>query len=162
MVKKEALRVSRMKRRAELSESERTLASLKICQRLFDEIDWKKIKRINAYVALSTLGEVDPEPLLSRLKVEFPKIKIVVSPFRVDAEHPPGNFDIVLVPLVGFDSHCNRIGMGGGWYDGYFAAHPNSLKIGLAYSLQKVNEIPISPIDVPMDMIVTEKAVFRR
>lgn len=162
MASKEALRVSSMKRRQKLSKTDRTLASLQICQRAFDEVDWKKVKRVNAYVALETLGEVDPEPLIDRLSVEYPKIKVVVSPFRVDAEHPVGEFDVVFVPLVSFDAGCNRIGMGGGWYDGYFAAHPTALKVGLAYAVQEVKDIPISPIDVPMDMIITEKGVCKR
>ena len=29
----------------------------------------------------------------------------------------PWTLDLILVPLVGFDPHCNRIGMGGGFYD---------------------------------------------
>lgn len=162
MSTKEALRVSSMKRRAEISSSKRTLASLLICQKVFDSVDWQSVTRVNSYQALDSLGEVVPQSLIDRLSLEFPAIEIVVSPFRVDADHPEGEFDIVIVPLVAFDKDCNRIGMGGGWYDGYFAAHPNTKKIGLAFETQKVPAVPISPIDVPLDMVVTETKTYSR
>lgn len=162
MVSKEALRVSAMKRRAQLSESERKLASLQACQRLFDEFDWAKVQRINVYKALHSLSEADPSPLVDRIRAEYPNVEIITSPFRVDAEHPTEIFDIVVVPIVAFDRDCNRVGMGGGWYDGYFAAHPLATKVGLAFETQKVHSVPISPVDVPMDKIVTERTTYAR
>lgn len=162
MVTKEALRVASMKRRTQLSPAQQKLASLRICQEVFKLVDWNDVMRLNTYKALASLHEVDPMPLLQRLTKAYPHIELVVSPFHVDAEHPRGEFDVVIVPLVAFDANCNRIGMGGGWYDGYFAAHPNALKIGVAFSTQEVPTIPISPVDVPLDIVVTEKRVFKR
>lgn len=162
MVTKDALRVATMKRRIQLSPAERKLASLKICQDVFSIVDWTKVKRVNAYKALQSLHEVDPRSLLAMITKNYPRIEIVVSPFQANAQHPKGEFEVVIVPMVAFDSNCNRIGMGGGWYDGYFAAHANAIKIGVAYSTQEVPVVPISPLDVPMDIVVTEKAIFRR
>ncbi len=162
MVSKEALRIASMKRRTALSPGEQTLASLKICQRVYDEIDWSSVKRLNAYKALKSLHEVDPSSLLVRIGLEHPDIDIVVSKFKIDAAQPDGEFDIILVPLVAFDGSCNRIGMGGGWYDEYLASQPGALKVGIAFSLQKVAQVPISPVDVAMDMVITEKKTFKR
>ena len=50
---------------------------------------------------------------------------------------------ILLVPLVAFDKHLNRIGYGGGFYDRYIKKIKKSKKIitiGLAYSFQKVKK----------------------
>jgi len=162
MKSKSTVRANATKRRSAISPREHRLASLSICQNLFDDIDWSSMRRINTYHALKSLNEADPTSLLQRIMREYPHIEIVMSPFNIDAKHPKGSFDIVIAPVVAFDTSCNRIGMGGGWYDGYFAAHPTTKKIGLAFEVQKVSEVPISATDVPMDMIVTEKMVYRR
>ena len=68
--------------------------------------------------------------------------------------------NILLVPLVAFDEHLNRVGYGGGFYDRYIKRNKKNKKIitiGLAYSFQKVNKIPINKYDIKLDFIVTEK-----
>ena len=69
---------------------------------------------------------------------------------------------MILVPVVAFDSLCHRIGYGGGWYDRWLFSQARVLKIGLAYETQKVQSVPAEAHDVPLDMIVTEKAVYQR
>lgn len=73
------------------------------------------------------------------------------------------SLDTVLVPLVGFDNHLNRLGMGGGYYDRCFAqrqsqAAPPTL-IGVAYECQCVSSVYPDSWDVPLDIIVTEDRV---
>ena len=68
--------------------------------------------------------------------------------------------NILLVPLVAFDKHHNRVGYGGGFYDRYIKKLKKKKKIitiGLAYSFQKVKKIPINKYDIKLDFIVTEK-----
>ena len=68
--------------------------------------------------------------------------------------------DILLVPLVAYDKHLNRIGYGGGFYDRYIKRLKKRKKIitiGLAYSFQKVKKIPINNYDIKLDFIITEK-----
>ena len=68
--------------------------------------------------------------------------------------------NIFLVPLVAYDEKFNRIGYGGGYYDRYFKKIIKTkkiIKIGLAYSFQKVKKIPINDNDVKLDFIITEK-----
>ncbi len=65
---------------------------------------------------------------------------------------------ILLVPLVAFDKHSNRIGYGGGFYDRYIKRLKKSKKIitiGLAYPFQKVKKIPINKYDIKLDFILT-------
>jgi 5-formyltetrahydrofolate cyclo-ligase len=68
--------------------------------------------------------------------------------------------DIVLTPLVGFDHALNRIGHGAGYYDRAFAKLPNVLRIGMAWSCQMVDELPIEPWDVPLHMVITEQSII--
>ena len=68
--------------------------------------------------------------------------------------------DILLVPLLAYDTNLNRIGYGGGFYDRYIARikrKKNITTIGLAYSFQKVKEIPNNRHDMKLDFIITEK-----
>lgn len=72
--------------------------------------------------------------------------------------------DIVLCPLVGFDLHGNRLGMGAGYYDRTFEKIRNESKkcylIGLAYEAQQVSELPKDPWDLTLAGIITEKRVI--
>ena len=69
--------------------------------------------------------------------------------------------DLVLMPLVGFDTFGNRMGMGGGYYDRTFQFKQQSSKIaplliGWAHSCQQVEQLPVNPWDIPLDGIITE------
>lgn len=80
----------------------------------------------------------------------------------------PWALDLILVPLVGFDGACRRLGMGGGYYDrtlGYLRHRTvwrRPTLIGLAHECQRVVELPVRPWDVPLDMVVTEKQIYVR
>ena len=75
-------------------------------------------------------------------------------------------FDLMFIPLVAFDTNCNRVGMGGGYYDKTlsFVKHIQDTKkpklVGLAYELQKVDQIEKNDWDIPMDVIITEKETY--
>jgi 5-formyltetrahydrofolate cyclo-ligase len=72
--------------------------------------------------------------------------------------------DILLVPLVAYDSNLNRLGYGGGYYDRYIKKIEKVkkvTKIGLAFSFQKISSIPINQYDKRLDFIVTEKEILR-
>jgi 5-formyltetrahydrofolate cyclo-ligase len=70
--------------------------------------------------------------------------------------------DCALIPLLVFDSHGNRIGMGGGYYDKFFE-NPKTrpLLVGIAYELQRAEKIIPQEWDVRMDMIATEQGLRR-
>lgn len=71
--------------------------------------------------------------------------------------------DIVLAPLVGFDSQCYRLGYGGGFYDRTLAARsPRPLTIGVGYPAGELRTIHPQPHDIPMDAIVTGAGRVRR
>lgn len=71
--------------------------------------------------------------------------------------------DVVIVPLVGFDAKCHRIGMGVGYYDRTFACRKiNNLPvlIGIAYDMQKIDNFEPEVWDIPMDIVVTETTTY--
>ena len=71
--------------------------------------------------------------------------------------------DVILVPLVAFDEKLNRLGYGGGYYDRLIkklSEKKNILKIGLALSTQKINNVPINEYDKKLDYIVTDKYII--
>ncbi|MBZ9539761.1 5-formyltetrahydrofolate cyclo-ligase [Modicisalibacter tunisiensis] len=78
---------------------------------------------------------------------------------------PPWALDLVLMPLVGFDDHGNRLGMGGGFYDRSFAftrrRRPRPRLIGVAHDCQRVDELPVAGWDIPLDAIVSDRRVVR-
>ena len=72
--------------------------------------------------------------------------------------------DILLVPLVGYDKNLNRLGYGGGFYDRYIEKIEKIkqiVKIGLAFSYQKIKSVPINKYDKKLDFIVTEKEILK-
>ena len=88
------------------------------------------------------------EPLnINEYGIPEPSSNILVQP------------SILLVPLVAFDKDFNRIGYGGGFYDRYIKKIKKKRKIitiGLAYSFQKVKEIPINKYDIKLDFVVMD------
>lgn len=75
-------------------------------------------------------------------------------------------FDVVLVPVVGFDRRGNRLGMGAGFYDRalrHRLRSPDSWRrpqlIGVAFAFQELPRIDPSPWDVPLDLVVTDAGV---
>ena len=68
------------------------------------------------------------------------------------------DLNCALVPLVAFDGQGNRLGMGGGYYDRFFAEPTERpTLIGIAFSEQQTTApLPCEQWDVPMDMVVTD------
>ncbi|MEO6263479.1 MAG: 5-formyltetrahydrofolate cyclo-ligase [Luteimonas sp.] len=71
---------------------------------------------------------------------------------------------LVVVPLVGFDTHGQRLGMGGGWYDRSFAfrngvAAPPWL-VGAAFAAQQVDALAAETWDVALDAVCSERDTF--
>lgn len=90
---------------------------------------------------------------------------LVPGPFRTlqpDLEAAIVAPDVIVAPLVGFDPSLNRLGQGGGYYDRAFAAYPDALRIGLAWSAQQVEQVPLDQHDKPLDIIVTEAAMWEK
>ena len=68
--------------------------------------------------------------------------------------------NILLVPLLAFDSSGYRLGYGGGFYDRSLALLQVPA-IGIAYARQEISSIPSEPHDRTLDMVLTEQGIRR-
>lgn len=178
--------------RRALSADERQQAALAVARRLVTWPIFVDSPRIAGYWACD--GELDPTPALERVwavnrQVYLPVLAegslLYFAPYQPGAPlrrnrfkipEPevapaewlqPSQLDLVLAPVVAFDSTGTRLGMGGGFYDRSFAFLRETgdhdrrpWLLGLAYEFQKVAELARQPWDVPLDAVMTEAALY--
>lgn len=149
--------------------------SISISERFFS---LQKIKDSHAFLLYYPhKNEVDTRFIIKRL---FEDNKIVllpkvyekhILPIKVDSidnihtgyagiKEPEGEvfnrkIDVIVVPAVAFDRKGYRLGYGKGFYDRFLKKHTDSLKVGLAYDFQVLDNLPIEQHDMPVDIILT-------
>lgn len=180
MDKIELRRVLRARRRAFVAEAgPQRLAMMHrdLVLRLAPHLEGARI--VAAYVAIG--GEIDPLDILLHaagmgIRAALPHVESRAQPmsFRYwlpgdelvsgpmgltqpAAGAPRCEPDLILTPLLGFDRALGRIGQGAGFYDRAFVAHPAARRIGLAWSVQEVDALPLDPWDVPLHGLATEQ-----
>lgn len=62
--------------------------------------------------------------------------------------------EVAVVPGMGFDSRCNRLGRGKGYYDRFLPQIPNAYKIGICFDFQKMPGIPADVNDIKVDEVI--------
>jgi 5-formyltetrahydrofolate cyclo-ligase len=67
---------------------------------------------------------------------------------------------VLIVPVLGFTADGRRLGQGGGHYDRWFAAHPGTVGIGLAWDCQLIPDLPHEPHDHRLAAVVTPTRVY--
>lgn len=68
------------------------------------------------------------------------------------------DIDVVFVPGLAFDTNGGRLGYGGGFYDRFLKnLKKQAVKIALAYENQIVDYVPMEPLDVKTDYIISNK-----
>lgn len=83
-----------------------------------------------------------------------------LQPVAEAPEMPPEEVDVVICPGLVFDLGGGRLGRGAGYYDGLLArVRPDTVKVGLTVERHLVARVPMSPRDVAMDWIVTERRI---
>ncbi len=182
---KQNLRKKLLEQRKSLSEESYLQKSVQICKRLTEQAEFKKAQTIHCYVSINKRREVNTHPLIKKMPEDR---KRVVVPFmqiekgtllHIELNHyddlkpnrwgvlepqkgnevDPKELDLVIVPMVGGDSHKNRIGYGKGFYD-RFLQQPNCPKIGLLFEECLVEKVPVEGFDVGLDRIMTEDKVI--
>jgi 5-formyltetrahydrofolate cyclo-ligase len=184
---KKALRLRVRQLRSALPPRERELASQRILQQILQREAYQRARVLHTYV--SWQDEVDTHQLIraalhaGRL-VAVPKVRReshmlahffigsfeALAPGTLGILEPseekgakqavtPDNIDLVIVPGLAFDRQGNRLGYGAGYYD-RFLAEITALKIGVAFAVQIVEEVPVAPYDQRVDLIVTENEVI--
>jgi 5-formyltetrahydrofolate cyclo-ligase len=128
-------------------------------------------------------SELSPLPLIARLADLSIQTAMPITPapgnpldFRLwatgdklddgpyDTKQPAANApvcqpDVILAPMLAFDSACWRLGYGGGFYDrsigGLRQAGHKVVAIGIAFAGQQVEQVPTGPYDMALDAVLT-------
>lgn len=188
-----SLRKSLRHARRSLSLREQNDAAVALHNALADQRFFRSARRLAFYLAND--GEIDPSLLLAAalsrgqqcflpLLHPFAHNRLLFVRYRKGAPLrrnrwgilepclqarsvvPARTLDVVLVPLVGFDARCNRLGMGKGFYDRTFsfraaARRRRPLLVGLAHECQRVEALESQAWDVRMDRIVSDKGSYQ-
>ncbi len=84
----------------------------------------------------------------------------LLEPIKAHIEIP----DIMLIPVLAFDTNKNRLGYGKGFYDRYLNKCLKKFKkiitVGIAFSFQKYHKLPTNNNDVKLNYILTEKGIY--
>jgi 5-formyltetrahydrofolate cyclo-ligase len=167
--------------REQIPPDEHQRASLKIEGYLEEIFAVLEPKSLSAYLPFK--AEVDLRPFLDRLQARgwitaVPSVVRRGSPLEfmrwtADTEMEPGVYgipvprlrvpvqpDVIIIPLVGFDSLNFRLGYGAGYFDITLAAYQHHPKtIGVGFDCARLDTIYPHTTDIPLDLIVTESGI---
>jgi 5-formyltetrahydrofolate cyclo-ligase len=181
------LRTDARKARRSMTARERARASRQITDRFLNSRYFMASDTIGCYV--SSWDEVDTSAIIERawcakkriflpvtgarrimrFRETLPETELAVNDFGLwepvsGSSIDVSELDVVVTPLVAFDSQRNRIGMGGGFFDSTFAflrdrrywLRPKL--IGIAFECQRVPEIVPNPWDIRVFRVYTESS----
>ena len=177
---KQSLRALCLTRRKQLSCAEQAAASETVCEQIKTLECYQNATHIAIYHAVN--GEID----LTRLQgktICFPVMQadqtllflpvtqhtvfyknrfgIPEPDIKPELALSPSQLDLIFLPLVAFDEHGTRLGMGGGYYDRTLAHHrPPALLIGVGYDFQRQDVMKRQSWDVPVAAVITERHIY--
>lgn len=137
----------------------------------YKSIRWQSVGTVHYYTAIPKNNEVDCRELINKVHLLRPDI---VTATWVDnnsflsvtsgaATKPKlANdilYDVIIVPLLGFNSDRHRLGYGGGFYDRFLQTQTQAFTVGLCYANGKLDELPVEDHDVALKMIITENGL---
>lgn len=192
---KRHLRTRLRARRRALTVTQQEHAARALARRLSSAPELWRARHIALYWPND--GELDPRPLVERLwrrgkccylpvlhprggdRLWFvrwePHTPLRANRFGIpepDPRHEPRLparwLNLVLLPLVGFDRHGGRLGMGGGFYDRTFAfrrgrstSRRGPTLMGVAHTCQELPRVPGEHWDIPLEAVATERGIIR-
>ena len=130
-----------------------------------------EVNTANSITSLLERGNPVIVPIIVKddvsLRLSYLKDHSVLVPSTFGVPEPIGNeipasgddVDTIIVPMLGFDRTGRRIGYGAGYYDRFLAKNRTLRKIGIAFSCQEFETLPVDEYDIPMDCIITEEGI---
>lgn len=187
---KQELRKIYTQKRAALSEAQYGQLNFQLYQNFFSTVDLSFVKVLHTFLPIIKKKEVDTWLILDRIRREFPHVRIsipkvnsetgVFDSFYFEGLHQlamnelgiqepkqgiptePDKIDIVLIPLLAYDKHGNRVGYGKGFYDKFLATcRPDCQKIGLSHFGAEEKISDANKTDVKLDSCITPSDVIR-
>lgn len=182
---KAELRSAALLRRGALDEKYRSYAESKALLHLVSTEEFSCADKILLYFPVKS--EADPLPIFEIAKeqdkkIAFPKCNkndLTMKFFEVCSRNDliPGAYNIpepngdtgelscdertlCIVPALLYSRDGHRLGWGKGYYD-RFLADFDGITVGFTYDAFVVDELPCTEHDVALDMIITEKGVYR-
>ncbi|MBR5341495.1 MAG: 5-formyltetrahydrofolate cyclo-ligase [Erysipelotrichaceae bacterium] len=174
MTDKKIQRKECLRNRDSLLPEERKEFSQLICKKLEPYLQNKNI------LSYSPSGsEVDVSFINDKYDVAYPVVtgkhemkaykdngKHIMNSYGILEPDPESNeevskddLDVIIVPCVGFNEKRMRLGHGGGYYDVYLK-ESRTLKIGVAYEIQKLDDLIYEDHDIKLDLIITERNTY--
>ncbi len=180
---KAQLRLEIKNRLLEMGEPQRSEKSRKACKNLVSTPQFRSASAVMMFLSLPhevdtseailhawQLGKIVAVPKLSwqqrhMIPVQINSLETGLSTGASGLRSPitgvPMPFediDLVVTPGLGFDKKGNRLGLGGSYYDRFFANKKlKAAKCGFAFAEQVVDSIPVTESDEPVDFLVTDK-----
>lgn len=184
---KHSLRREISEKLSSMSPAVRHAKSMAVCKRLTAATEFTEAKVIMIYLPLP--DEVDISPVALRgwqeqkviaapkltwdkrhmLPIEINSLEMGLVSTRHGLREPAAGeplpaetIDMVLVPALVFDKKGNRIGRGAGFYDRFLASPEfKGVSVGVAFEEQVVDNLPVEPHDVPVDILITDEKFIR-
>jgi 5,10-methenyltetrahydrofolate synthetase len=70
------------------------------------------------------------------------------------------SYDLIIIPMLGFDERLHRIGYGGGFYDRFLSLQPTAYKVGLCFEIGHILRLPNEAYDISLDSIATDQTTY--
>ncbi len=169
---KEELRAQLKQTRQQMPEGTVDMLSKRITDQVIDLVDWDQVLSMHIYQPIKQFREVNTEALMEYIRSRYPGIAIAswekadkthTAHWLTDGRRVPKGFryDLIIVPLLGFNDQGHRLGFGGGFYDRFLKDQKQAQTIGLGFASDTVQFEPEAH-DVALDFIVTENNTYFR
>jgi len=189
-MQKARLRKEMLQKRLGYAATEIARKSQQIAANFFAHFSLENIKAVHVFLPIQLKNEIDTWPIIRKLHTAYSHIQVVASVSDLQEftlthhwllpetelvqnkwgiPEPQGaeavaieQIDMVLVPLLAFDTQGHRVGYGKGFYDRFLElCRPDTIKVGLSL------EDPISTIsdihagDTPLDFALTPTNIYK-
>ncbi len=123
---------------------------------------WQAGKRMLLPICQATERDMEASVLDSLEQLVPNRYGIRELPPALQQIVAPEEIDLCLIPGLAFDRAGTRLGSGAGYYDRYLLRlRPGVPRVALAYACQlRGTALPRDRHDLPMDVLITEQAVY--
>lgn len=189
MTKKELRNVYLEKRISLTSDKYADLNRL-ISENFFSSIALANVKTLHTFLCIEKNNEPDTWPIIGGIRSQYPQIRICIprvnetteilenilfesreqlskNKWGIPQPHsgspvPVKEIDLVLIPMIIFDKHGQRVGYGKGYYDKFLSscrADCQRVGISLFEPVERIDDV--DQFDIRMDYCLTPSNLYR-